>query len=239
MGLPLRCFLGFSTAYSNGFTERLERRSVELDRRYRNANADLMEGLNALHDAVDASLAGDATSTRSAINVAIGLLDSCRDHLCAIEQALAYTCSDLSERARLDATDPLVARDRCFALLDGNALYGTLASSEAVLPHGVYWDELVTRVRGGAAGGLRLLADYARELARDVQSFCNQVEQSRTLPVGEIARVLHGCSLPIALLIMRFTRLITTFTYFSILCEQATQIYENGAEHREIFARAS
>jgi len=232
--------LGFSVTYSNSFSEHLERRSSELERHYREANLAVMLGLNVLHDAVDAGLAGDAGAAGAALEQGLTLLGSCNDHLTAIGEALVRTRAELFEREGVDANDPLIAREPFFAAIDSEAMYRELAAHGAALPQRVFWDDLSSRVRdGGARAGLRLLDRHLRELHSDLRTFVGEVESLRRLPLAELAPALHGASRPSATLVVGFTRLLIAFSYFGMLCERASQLYEHaGEESSEVVAAA-
>ena len=240
MGMgPIECFLGFSVTYSNTFSEHLERRSRELDRHHREANMDYMLALNHLHDAVDAALAGDAAGVAGGFDRGLALLASTNAHLTAIGEALVRTRAELFEREGIDAADPLIAREPFFAAIDGAAMYRELAAHGAALPQRLFWDDVVERVRdGGARAGLRLLDRHLRELQSDLRTFAGEVESMRRLPMAELPPALHGTSRPVAALIMGFTRFVTSFTYFSMLCERATQLHEraSGSQADEVAA---
>ncbi|HET9769025.1 MAG TPA: hypothetical protein VFS60_19420 [Thermoanaerobaculia bacterium] len=219
--------LGFSVAYSNGFSEHLENRSRELERHYREGNLDLQLALNRLHDAVDSALAQDAGDAGCGLEEGLGLLSSCNDHLTAIGKALVRTRAELFERGEVDAADPLIAREPFFAVIDSEAMYRELVTRGAALPQRLYWDDLAARVRdGGARAGLRLLDRHLRELQSDLRTFVGEVESLRGLPPAELAPALHGVSRPVAAIIVGFTRLLISFTYFGMLCERASQLYE-------------
>lgn len=222
-----RCMLGFSVTYSNGFSEHLERRSRDLERHYREANLDVQLALNRLHDAVDAALAHDAGDGGCGLDEGLGLLGSCNDHLTAIGEALVRTRAELFEREGVDAADPLIARERFFAVIDTEAMYRELLAHGAALPQRLYWEDLAARVRdGGARAGLRLLDRHLRELQSDLRTFAGEVESLRGVPPAEMATALHGVSRPVATIIVGFTRLLITFNYFGMLCERASQLYE-------------
>ncbi len=237
-----RCMLGFSVSYSNTFSEHLERRSSELDRHYREANLDLMIGLNDLHDAVDAALLADEHATVAALERGLARLDSCNIHLTQVGEALVRSRSELFEREGIDSTDPLIAREQHFAAIDTDAMYRELAAHGAALPQRVFWDDLAGRVRdGGARAGLRLLDRHLRELQSDLRTFSGEVQSLRSLPLRKLAATLHSASRSTAALVMGFTRLLTTLTYFGILCERASQLHERelGGEGEHQIAAAS
>lgn len=222
-----RCMLGFSVSYSNAFSEHLEHRSRDLERHYREANLDVQLALNRLHDAVEAALVCDTGGTGSGLEEGLGLLGSCNDHLTAIGEALVRTRAELFEREGVDATDPLIAREPFFAVIDTEAMYRELLAHGAALPQRLYWEDLVARVRdGGARAGLRLLDRHLRELQSDLRTFAGEVESLRGLPPAELGPALHGVSRPVATIIVGFTRLLISFNYFGMLCERASQLYE-------------
>jgi hypothetical protein len=222
-----RCFLGFSVAYSNSFSEHLERRSRGLDRAYRDAASLLMSALDSLHDGVDAALAGEVARTAELMDGGCAELDAVNDRLTAMGEALVRTRSELFEREGIDPSDPLLARERCFPRLDYDGLYRELAAHGGALPLRVFWDDVAERMRdGGARAGLRLLDRHLRELQSDLRSFSGEVASMRRLPLAELAPALHGVSRTVATLNVGFTRLLTTFTYFSIVCERASAAYE-------------
>lgn len=226
---PCKCFLGFSVAYTNSFSEHLERRSTDLERHHREANVDFMLALNGLHDAVDAAMARDAAHTATALTSGLALLGSCNEHLTSIGEALVRTRAELFEREGVDRNDPLIARERCFASIDCEAMYRELLAHGAALPQRVFWDEVAARMRdGGARAGLRVLDRHLRELQSDLRTFVGEVESLRRLPLAELGAELHGVSRGVATIVMGFTRLLTTFAYFSMLCERASQLYESA-----------
>jgi hypothetical protein len=238
--LPIQCYLGFSVHFTNSFSEHLERRSADLDRRYRAANAALMEAFSHLHDTVDEALAGASERSQSCFDLGVADLAACSDHLSAIGEGLVRTRSELFERGELDAADPLIARERCFATLDYGALYRELAAHGGALPQRVFWDDVATRLRdGGARAGLRLLDRHLRELQSDLRTFTGEVESLRGLPLPDLARALHGHALGVAALVMGFIRLLATFTYFSFLCERASLAFEAGLEAEDGVRAAS
>jgi len=219
--------LGFSVTYSNDFSERLEHRSRDLERHYREANLDLQLALDRLHDAVDAALAPATRDAASELEKGLGLLASCNDHLTAIGEALVRTRAELFEREELDAADPLIARERYFARIDTESMYRQLVTRGAALPHRPYWDDLAARFRdGGARAGLRLLDRYLRELQSDLRTFAADVEGLRDLAPAALALALHSVSQPVATIIVGFTRLLISSNYFGMLCERASQLYE-------------
>ena len=237
---PIKCYLGFSVHFTNSFSEHLKRRSADLDRRYGAANASLTKACSHLHDTIDAALVGNAERTQSCFDLGLGRLAACNDHLSAIGEALVRTRSELFEREEVDAADPLIARERCFATLDYGGVYRELAAHGGALPQRVFWDDVATRLRdGGARAGLRLLDRHLRELQSDVRTFTGEVESLRSLPLPDLARALHGHSFGIAALVMGFIRLLATFTYFSLLCERASLAFEAGLEGEQLAARAA
>lgn len=226
-----RCMLGFSVAYSNGFSERLEQRSGEIERHQREANLDVQLALNLLHDAVDAALGRDAATAGDAIERGLGLLGSCNEHLTAIGEALVHTRAELFEREGVDRKDPLIARERWFAAIDTDAMYRELLAHGAALPQRVFWDDVAGRVRdGGARAGLRVLDRGLRELQSDLRTFIGEIESLQRLPLAELPPALHGISRAVATLIMGFTRLLTTFAYFGMLCERASELWERALD---------
>jgi hypothetical protein len=238
--LPIRCFLGFSVQFTNSFSEHLERRSAQLDRHYRDGNAAMMDAFSRLHDTVDAALAGKADEAASQFIAGMAGLASCNDHLTAIGEALVCTRSEIFEREEIDPADPLIARERCFASFDYDALHREIAAHGGALPQRVFWDDVATRLRdGGARAGLRLLDRYLRELQSDLRTFTGEVESLRSLRLPDLARALHGHALGVAALVMGFIRLLATFTYFAFLCERASLAFEADLEVGERARAAS
>jgi hypothetical protein len=230
MAKGLICIFGFSVTYSNSFSEQLERRSREIERHYREANNDFSLALIDLHGAVDAALAHDRAAVDAGFDGGLALLASCNDHLTAVGEALVRSRAELFEREGIDAADPLIARERFFAAIDEEAMYRQLATHGAALPQRLFWDPLATRMqKGGARAGLRLLERHLREMQSALRAFVGQVEGTRGLPLGELAPTLHGASYSVAAMSMGFTRFLTTALYFSMLCERATQLYEQAS----------
>jgi hypothetical protein len=231
MGLGHICMFGFSVSYTNTFSEHLERRASSLDRHYREGYAEFMASLCAFHAAVDAGLLGNQAGAASELEKGMSLLDSCNEHLTAIGEALVQSRADLYEKETIDPRDPLVARDPHFAAIDTEFLYRELLAHGAALPQRLFWDDMAARVRdGGARAGLRLLDRHARELQSDLRTFAGEAEAIARLPLDELAPSLHGASRAVAAIMMGFTRLTTSLTYFSVLCERATQLYERDLQ---------
>ena len=234
MGLPIQCFLGFSVHSTTPFTQHLERRSQALDRHYRDGNAALMEAFAQLHDAVDAAIAGDGTGAAARVDGGLANLASCNEHLTAIGEGLVRTRSELFEREEIDASEPLIARERFFTSFDYEAIHRELAAHGGALPQRAFWDDLVGRLRdGGARAGLRLLDRHLRELQSDLRTYTADVEALRGLPLPDLARALHGHAFGIAALVMGFVRLLATFTYFAFLCERASLAFEASIDGEE------
>jgi len=234
-----QCFLGFSTSYTNTFSEHLERRGAALEHHYREANSDFLFGQKRLHDAVDAALASDAGGTSSALANGLALLTSCNAHLTAIGETLVRTRAELFEQKSIDGADPLIAREAFFPAVDVEALYRDLAAHGAALPQRVFWDDIAGRVRdGGARAGLRVLDRHLRELQSGLRTFVGEVERMRQLPLAELGPTLHSTSRAVATVTVGFMRLLTSFLYFSLICEHATQLYERatGGEPAELAA---
>lgn len=239
MAKTFQCFLGFSTSYTNAFSEHLERRGTALERHYREANDDFLFGQKRLHDAVDAALVRNLDGASSALANGLGLLASCNDHLTAIGEGLVRTRSELFEQEGVDGADPLIAREAFFAAIDIDAMYRELAAYGAALPQRVFWDDLASRVRdGGARAGLRLLDRHLRELQSDLRTFVGEVESMRRLPLAELGPTLHGTSRAVGTVTVGFIRLLTSFLYFSMICERASQLHERatGGEPAELAA---
>jgi len=221
--------LGFSAHYTNAFSAHLERRSADIDRHYRAGNLDLMLGLNTLHDASDAAIAGDGAAAAVAIARGLEQLASCNDHLTRLGEEIVRTRIELFEHTDIDPADPLIARESQFARLDYDGLYREMAAHGAALPQRVYWDDVATRVRdGGARAGLRLLDRHLRELQSDLRSLVGQVQVLGDRPLVRLGPELHELSIATAAPVIGFSRLLIVFTYFSIICERASQMLERS-----------
>lgn len=225
-----RCPLGFSAHYTNAFSEHLEHRSVEIDLHLRQGNQDLFLALNTLHDATDAAIAGDGVATAAAIARGLEQLASCNDHLTTLGEEIVRTRIELFEHTDIDPADPLIARESQFPVLDYDGLYREMAAHGAALPQRVYWDEVATRVRdGGARAGLRLLDRHLRELQSDLRSLVGQVQVLSSRPLARLGPELHELSIASAAPVLGFSRVIIVLTYFSIICERASQMHERSA----------
>jgi len=236
-GGVIRCTIGFSIDRSNDFSEQLERRSAAMERSFRDGFFRLQQGIGRLHDAIDAALVGDEVSAAERFTTGLADLDSCNDELTALGEELVRVRADLFERSEVDASDPLVTREPFFAALDYEGIYADLLSHGAALPRHVFWDEVATRVReGGSHGGLRLLDRQLRELQSDLRSFIAVVESIGRLRGRVFARALHDTSREIATVMLGYTRLLTTFTYLAILCEQASALQESALVADEVAA---
>lgn len=236
----IHCMLGFSLERSNDFSEELEYRSAAMEASFRDGFFKLQLGVGALHDAIDAAIAGD--ERRTAQRLAAGLTDlvGCNDELTALGAALVRVRADLFERGEVDAADPLVTREPFFAALDYEAVYADMLAHGAALPRHVFWDEVASRVReGGSHGGLRLLDRQIRELQSALRAFIAGVDSTSRLRGRAMAKALHDSSLSVATLMLGYTRLLTTFTYFSMLCEHASMLQESALADTDVAAAAS
>jgi hypothetical protein len=239
-GGGIRCTIGFSIDRSNDFSEQLERRSAAMERSFRDGFFRLQQGIGRLHDAVDAALVADEARAAERFTAGLGDLAGCNAELTALGEELVRMRADLFERGEVDASDPLVTREPFFAGLDYEGIYADLLAHGAALPRHVFWDEVATRVReGGSHGGLRLLDRQLRELQSDLRSFTAVVESIGRLRGAAFARALHDTSRDIATVMLGYTRLLTTFTYLAILCEQASALQEQALAEMELTAVAS
>jgi hypothetical protein len=219
--------LGFSVRHTNSFSERMEGRNADLDGHIRRGNAQLLQALSTLHDAVDAGLAAEPAAAATLLDQGLAELGACNDHLTAIGDGLVRIRIELFERGNHDPADPLIAREACFPRLDYEAIYGELLAHGAALPQRLFWDDVASRVRdGGARAGLRLLDRHVRELQSDLRSLSGQVEVLRAQPLRAMAEALHTMSVASAAPVVGFVRLTTIFTYLSLVCERASQLHE-------------
>jgi hypothetical protein len=228
MGLGMKCTLGFSIAFGTAFSEQLERHGGELQRSHRQGRHDLDAGLEALHDAIDAALAGDDAGATAAAGRGLALLASCNDHLTAAAAALVRTRTDLLERESVDPADSLLERERRFAAVDYEAAHRELAARHAE-PQQAWWGALVDRLRtGGGRGGLRLLDRYHRELQSDLRAVVADMEAARRFSGRSFAEALHGNTLAVATVEIGFARIAVTCTYLGLLCEHASLLQERA-----------
>jgi hypothetical protein len=229
--------LGFSVRQTNAFSARLEQQSIQLESSFRLAFLHFMEGMNVLHDAVDAAMSADPSAAHEPLEDGLSKLAVANDHLSALGETFVRLRTELFEQADVDASDPLVARERHFGSIDYESAYRELIAYGAALPQHIYWRELTDRIRdGGARAGLRLLDRHLRELQSDVRSFVGEVQTKRRLTGLALAEALHDGSRPVAAIVMGFTRLLATMTYFGILCERASQAYEQAMRRGEALA---
>jgi len=237
---PFHCQLGFSLDRSNDFSEQLERRSAAMEASFRDGFFKLQLGIGALHDAIDAALLGDDADADDRLAAGLRELSRCNDELTAFGAGLVRVRAELFERGEVDASDPLVTREPFFAALDYDGIYADMLAHGAALPRHVFWDEVASRVReGGSHGGLRLLDRQVRELQSDLRSFIAGVESTARLRGRAFATALHDSSLSVATVMLGYTRLLTTFTYFTVLCEQASVLQEQALVEVELTAIAS
>lgn len=238
MGMgPIHCILGFSLDRDNDFSGQLESRSAAMETGFRDGFFKLQLGVGALHDAIDAAIAGDDGRTSERLAAGLAELGGCNDELTALGAALVRVRADLFERGEVDGADPLVTREPFFAVVDYEAVYADMLAHGAALPRHVFWDEVASRVReSGSHGGLRLLDRQIRELQSDLRSFIAGVESTARLRGRTFAKALHDSSLSVATVMLGYTRLLTTFTYFSVLCEQASLLQEGALVEAEVAA---
>jgi hypothetical protein len=227
MGLPLRCFLGFSTTYTNEFSELLERRAREFDQRFREAHTGLLKGLSSLHDSVDAALCNDRAQTAVNLNRGLKELAECNNNLTEMIASLKSSQEELAKRHQVDSCDPLVQRESCFSRIDWDHLYGDLALCGAALPQRVFWTEVVEAIHSdGTPGALRLLEFLLEDLRVNLCNYIGAVNAIRDLPTQELAHSLHDTSLSISALFMGFIRFLTSCTYISLACGRAMFLWE-------------
>lgn len=236
---PIRCALAFSVDRTNDFSEDLERRSSVMEASFRDGFFKLQLGIGALHDAVDAALVGDEDRTAARLAAGFAELAGCNHELTTLGEALVRVRADLFERGEVDAADPLVTREPFFAAIDCEAVYADMRAHGAALPRHVFWDEVASRVReSGSHGGLRLLDRQVRELQSDLRAFIAGVESAARLGGRAFAAALHDSSLSVATVMLGYTRLLTTFTYFTVLCEQASVLQEEALGGEVLVAAA-
>lgn len=221
------CYFGFSTSYSNDFSELMERKTAELELALRRSESLFATALRTLHDGVDAALVGQGATCAGALARGLEQLGECNENLTLVGHRLVESRAALFERKEHSPLDPLVARERYFATLDYEGIHRELEAAGAVLPQRAFWDEVAARLRrGGAWSGLRLLDRHVRELQSHLRSFQAQVESCRQLPLDQLGPRLHSVSIPVAAVMVAFARLSMTLVYLSILCERATMLYE-------------
>jgi hypothetical protein len=222
------CYFGFSTSYSNSFSELMERKTAELEAALRRSESLFGAGLRTLHDGVDSALQNDAASCADAIGRGLDQIQECNERLTVVARCLVESRAALFERKGQAPSDPLIARDRYFTTLDYEAIHRELAAEGAVLPHRAFWDDVADRLRrGGGRSGLRLLDRHVRELQSHLRAFQAEVEALRRLPLPLLGPRLHSISIPVATLMVSFARLSMTLIYLSILCERATLLLEH------------
>ncbi|HXT19127.1 MAG TPA: hypothetical protein VN923_00100 [Thermoanaerobaculia bacterium] len=234
----IHCFLGFSMNRSNEFSEQLERRAAAMQTNYHDSFFHLQLGLGRLHDAVDAALAGDDAGTRDWLTAGLGQLAACNGELTALAGGLVRARSELFERGEVEPDDPLVTREPFFAELDYEAIYRDLLAERAALPLRAYWDDLVARVKEkGTHGAMRLIDRELRELQSDLRAYIADVEATAARLEGrELAAALHDSTVSVARLMVGYTRVLTTFSYLTILCERASALQESAPMERTVAA---
>ncbi len=237
MGLYIDCMLGFSVRQSNEFSARLELHTAKIESSFRLAFLHMMEGMSVLHDAVDVAMSADPSPAGEPLAAGLAKLAAANDRLTALGETFVRLRTELFEQADRDPADPLVARERYFRSIDYETAYRELGAHGAALPQQVFWSELVDRLRdGGARAGMRLLDRHLRELQSDLRSFVGEVQVKRRLTGLALAEALHDGSRPVATIVMGFTRLLTTMTYFGILCERASQAHEQAMRRVDALA---
>lgn len=223
----IKCFLGFSTTYTNNFSERLESRATELSHLFCRLHAKFLHGLESIHDAVDAALCDAKSQTASCLSCSLSELTECCCDLTLMAEILLSTHTDLAEREAVDSKDPLIYRERFFAVIDYDEVYRVLTIRGAALPRRVFWDEVVSTIKsGGACAGVQLLELQLRELHANLCNYVQAVEAMRQLPTRELGHALHDTSLEVSVLVVGFTKFLTTCTYISVLCERAMHLHE-------------
>ena len=227
MGLPMRCYLGFSTTYTNELSERLERQAAELDQRFRKAQAELLNGMSSLHNSVDSALCRDGARMVSSLNRGLAELGDCKVNLSGMVDNLTSVQADLATCRDVDPNDPLNLRERFFSLIDWDQLYGDLETNRAALPRRVFWDEAVSAIQaGGTQGALRLLEFQLKDLQATLFSYIDEVEAMRNLPMEELARSLHETTLGVSALVMGLVQFLVSCAYVSITCGRAMHLCE-------------
>lgn len=232
MGMwTMKCTLGFSTRYANQFSRYLDQRATVLDQCFRTAHAALLQGMSSLHEAVDSALSRDETQTISSLDRGLTELAECNQNLAAMVDSCMCTRADLARQREIDSSDPLIQRERFFALIDWDQLYLDLVSCGAALPQRVFWNEVESAIRsGGAQGGLRLLESQLRDLQTNLCSYIRLVEAMHHLPMQELSHSLHNTSLSVSSLVMELIRFLASSSYISLACERAMLLWEQELE---------
>jgi hypothetical protein len=229
MGMgPIRCMLGFSTTHANELSERLERRTAELDQRFRKAQADLLNGMSSLHNSVDSALCRDGATTASSLNRGLAELGECNANLSGMLDNLTSSRADLASCREVDPNDPLNLRERFFSHIDWDQLYRDLVTDGAALPRRVFWDEVVSAIEsGGTQGALQLLGSQLKDLQTDLCTFIGEVETMRDLPMEKLPHSLHDePTLRVAALVMGLVQFQVSCTYVSFVCGRAMHLCE-------------
>lgn len=234
-GVPIRCFIGFSTENISPLTEELEEHGARMERHFIDGQSNLMEALRVLHDAIDAAIENDREAADRYLDQSVARLDACNLDLAAIGESLAYSRGRLAETV---GEEPLVARERFFSRLDYDAIYAELLEAGGALPGKVYWEDVTGAVRkGGAARGLRVLEKTLRRVQTEVRAYRAQASAMRDRPLAELAGGLHGMTTRIAAILTQWNRFLTQATYLNVVCERATLAHETG--EREEVARGA
>jgi hypothetical protein len=235
---PIRCMLGFSMTYTNGFSEHLESRAAELSHLFCKSHTKFLHGLENLHEAVDAALRDAGSQTAASLNRGIVELTECGCDLTLMTEILLSIRTNLAERGAIDSDDPLIYRERFFSVIDYDEVYRALATRGAALPQRVFWDGVVSAVQsGGARAGVQLLECQLKELHANLFNYIRAVEAMRRLPIRELAHFLHDTSLEVSVLVMDFIRFLSTCTYMSLLCERAMLLHEQELAQIVVAAR--
>jgi hypothetical protein len=123
-------------------------------------------------------------------------------------------------------------------VIDYDEVYRALATRGAALPQQVFWNEVASELKsGGACAGIQLLERQLRELHANLCNYLRAVEAMSQLPIGELGHSLHDTSLEVSILVMGFTRFLTTCTYISTLCERAMLLHEQELTQTVVGAR--
>lgn len=229
----IRCFLGFPTFRNTPAGESLEREGRRMADLYRGGHSQMLRGFELLHDAVDAALAGDIHAMAGRGRHGIRRLERSAGAIAELAGTLERSRKALAELVAA-GSDPLALREPGFARLDAEGLAVRLARGSGGAADRALWGEMAqTLVRGGGVAGLRLLERTAWRLQTALREQAVRSRQALTGTPEEVARALHSTGLAGAVLADLWATFLRQAGYLSLLCEEATRLWEAEVEREE------
>jgi hypothetical protein len=234
MGVNIfRCYLGFPTFRNTPAGEALEREGGRMEKAYRQGHSQMLRGFDLLHGAVDAALVGDPEAIAVQGGRGVRRLELATAAIADLATTLEKSRKALTELIA-EGRDPLALREAYFGQVDAGRLGAELARRTGRLSDKSLWGEMAGALAsGGAAAGLRLLERTAWRLQTALREQTLHMQRALEGEPRAVAGELHSSGLAGAVLADLWSTLFRQAGYLSLLCEEATRVWEVEVEREE------